>query len=140
LTLTGQRAEEIPATLGVHISTVHNWRGYFAHGGVMGLRRRTAPGRQATIGPHAGAIAVAIRNEDTGHDLRATIAAGRWGGCVPRLPGVAGRRSRRAGCRTNCAKGVCLPSPAPHPQRPTGRSGGRGQPRAPCRFENPGPV
>jgi transposase len=68
LTLKGQRAEEIAATLGVHISTVHNWRGYFAHGGVAGLRRRTAPGRQATIGPHAGAIAAAILNEDMRHD------------------------------------------------------------------------
>src|SRR5918997_6620974 len=56
LTLKGRRAEEIAAALGVHVSTVHNWRGYFAHSGVAGLRRRTAPGRQAIIGPHAGAI------------------------------------------------------------------------------------
>jgi hypothetical protein len=34
------------------------------HGGVAGLRRRKAPGRQATIGPHAGAIAAAILNDD----------------------------------------------------------------------------
>ena len=68
LTLEGRRAEEIAAVLGVHISTVHNWRGYFVHGGVAGLRRRTAPGRQATIGPHAGAIAAAILSEDTRHD------------------------------------------------------------------------
>jgi hypothetical protein len=33
LTLEGRRAEEIAATLGVHVSTVRNWRGYFAHGG-----------------------------------------------------------------------------------------------------------
>src|ERR1044071_8133232 len=46
----------------------------------------------------------------------ATMVAGRWGGSVPKLPGAAGRRSRRAGYRTNCSKGVCLPSPAPHPQ------------------------
>jgi transposase len=68
LTLKGRRAEEIAAALGVHVSTVHNWRGYFAHSGVAGLRRRTAPGRQATIGPHAGAIAASILNEDTRHD------------------------------------------------------------------------
>jgi transposase len=68
LTLEGRRAEEIAAALGVHVSTVHNWRGYFAHGGVAGLRRRKAPGRQAAIGPHAGAIAAAILNEDTRHD------------------------------------------------------------------------
>src|SRR5438270_13295372 len=56
LTLEGRRAEAIAAVLGVHVSTVRNWRGYFAHGWVAGLRRRTAPGRQALIGPHAGAI------------------------------------------------------------------------------------
>jgi len=68
LTLKGQRAEEIAAALGVHVSTVHNWRGYFAQSGVAGLRRRKAPGRQATIGPHAGAMAAAILDEDTRHD------------------------------------------------------------------------
>jgi len=68
LMLEGRRAEEIAAVLGVHISTVHNWRGYFAHGGVAGLRRRTASGRQSVIGPHAGAIAAAILSEDVRHD------------------------------------------------------------------------
>jgi transposase len=66
------------------------------------------------------------------------MAAGRWGVCVPRLPGAAGRRSRRAGCRINCVKGVCLAAATPHPQRAAGRSRGRGEPRAPCRAENPG--
>lgn len=64
LTLEGRRAGEIAAVLGVHISTVRNWRGYFAHGGVAGLRRRQRPGQQAKIGPHAGAIAAAILTED----------------------------------------------------------------------------
>ena len=72
LMLEGRKAEEIAAVLGVHVSTVRNWRGYFAHGGVAGLRRRHRPGQQATIGPHAGphagAIAAAILNEDTRHD------------------------------------------------------------------------
>src|SRR3982751_283896 len=68
LTLEGRRAEEIGAVLGVHVSTVRNWRGYFAHGGVAGLRRRSRPGGQAKIGPHAGAIAAAILDEDTRHD------------------------------------------------------------------------
>src|SRR5215213_5403682 len=36
--------------------------------GRAALRRRKAPGRQAEIGPHAGAIATAILNEDTRHD------------------------------------------------------------------------
>src|SRR3954453_17458801 len=43
--------------------------------------------------------------------MAATTAAGRWGGCVPRLLGAAGPRSRRGGCRTNCAKGVCGDAP-----------------------------
>src|SRR3954453_8873797 len=68
LTLEGRKAEEIAAVLGLHVSTVRNWRGYFAHGGVAGLRRRHSPGQQATIGPHAGALAAAILNEDTRHD------------------------------------------------------------------------
>ena len=68
LTLEGRRAGEIAAVLGVHVSTVRNWRGYFAHGRVAGLRQRQRPGGQAKIGPHAGAIAAAILNEDTRHD------------------------------------------------------------------------
>ena len=66
--MEGHKAEEIAAVLGVHISTVRNWRGYFVHGGVAGLRRRPRPGQQAKIGPHAGAIAAAILEEDTRHD------------------------------------------------------------------------
>ena len=83
LTLEGRRAEEIAATLGVHVSTVRNWRGYFAHGGVAGLRRRPRPGQQAKIGPHAGAIAAAILNEDVRHD-------GGW--TLPRLCAEIARR------------------------------------------------
>jgi transposase len=49
------------------------------------------------------------------------MAAGRWCACVPRSPGAAGRRSRRGGSRTNCAKGVCLPAAAPHAQRAPGK-------------------
>jgi transposase len=68
LTLEGRRAGEIAAVLGVHVSTVRNWRGYFAHGGVAGLRRRPRPGRQSVVGPHAGAIAATILSDDTHHD------------------------------------------------------------------------
>src|SRR5918998_5090292 len=74
LTLEGRRAGEIAAVLGVHVSTVRNWRGYFAQGGVAGLRRRQRPGRQSAIGPHAGAIAAAILNEDVRHDGGWTLA------------------------------------------------------------------
>src|SRR3954454_15346714 len=83
LTLEGRKAGAIAAVLGVHISTVRNWRGYFAHGGVAGLRRRPRPGQQATIGPHAGAIAAAILDEDTRHD-------GGW--TLPRLCAEIARR------------------------------------------------
>jgi transposase len=83
LTLEGRKAEEIAAVLGVHVSTVRNWRGYFAHGGVAGLRRRQRPGQQAKIGPHAGAIAAAILNEDVRHD-------GGW--TLPRLCAEIARR------------------------------------------------
>src|SRR5215218_6568536 len=68
LTLEGRRAAEIAAVLGVHVSTVRNWRGYFAHGRVAGLRRRPRLGQQAKIGPHAAAIAARILDEDTRHD------------------------------------------------------------------------
>src|SRR5918999_6487662 len=50
LTLEGRRAEEIAAILGMHISTVRNWRGYFAHGGVAGGGRGRAPGAWAPGG------------------------------------------------------------------------------------------
>jgi transposase len=73
LTLEGRQAGEIAAVLGVHVSTVRNWRGYFAHGGVAGLRRRQRPGRQSVVGPHAGAIAAAIRDDDTRHDSGWTL-------------------------------------------------------------------
>src|SRR3954451_18272579 len=83
LTLEGRRAGEIASVLGVHISMVRNWRGYFAHGGMAGLRRRPKPGQQATVGPHAGAIATAILNDDTRHD-------GGW--TLPRLCAEIARR------------------------------------------------
>src|SRR3954466_11146665 len=73
LTPEGGRAGEIAATRGVHISTVRSWRGYFAHGGVAGLRRRPRPGQRAKIGPHAGAIAAAILDEDMRHDSGWTL-------------------------------------------------------------------
>src|SRR3954470_11359321 len=72
LTLAGRSAGEIAAALGVHASTVHNWRGYFAHGGVAGLRRRAAPGQPGVMRPHAGrhaaASAAAILGEAARHD------------------------------------------------------------------------
>jgi transposase len=83
LTLEGRQAVEIAAVLGVHVSTVRNWRGYFVHCGVAGLRRRPRPGQQAKIGPHAGAIAAAILSEDVRHD-------GGW--TLPRLCAEIARR------------------------------------------------
>ena len=89
LTLDGRRAEEIAVALGVHVSTVRGWRGRFARGRVVALRRRKAPGRCPTIGPRAGLLAEAILREDAGHD----------GGCrAPRdaHPGAARRGIRPA--------------------------------------------
>src|SRR5215213_11232927 len=83
LTLEGRRAEEIAAVLGVHVSTVRNWRGYFTHGGVAGLRQRPRPGGQSVVGLHAGAIAAAIVTDDTRHD-------GGW--TLPRLCAEIARR------------------------------------------------
>ncbi len=83
LTLEGRKAEEIAAVLGVHVSTVRNWRGYFAHGGVAGLRQRPRLGGQSVVGRHAGAIAATILTEDTRHD-------GGW--TLPRLCAEIARR------------------------------------------------
>src|SRR5690349_1437335 len=87
LTLEGRKAAEIAAVLGVHVSTVRNWRGYFAQGGVAGLRRRPRPRQQAKIGPHAGAIAAAILNDDVRHDGGWTL--GRLCGEITRRGGPA---------------------------------------------------
>src|SRR3954454_22564341 len=87
LTLEGRKAEEIAAVLGVHVSTVRNWRGYFAHGGVAGLRQRPRPGGQAKIGPHAGAIAAGILGHGTRHGGGVQLA--RFGGEIARRGGPA---------------------------------------------------
>ncbi len=116
LTLEGRRAKEIAAVLGVHVSTVRNWRGYFAHSGVAGLRRRPRLGRQSVVGRHAGAIAAAILNDDVRHDggwtlprLCAEIArrggpaiSPRWLSHQLRQRGLpdAGRATRSKGART----------------------------------------
>src|SRR4051812_49712150 len=67
LTLEGRRAAEIGAVLGVHVSTVRNWRGYFAHGGVAGLRRRHRPRQGGTSGPPGRGVAPAVLVGATRH-------------------------------------------------------------------------
>jgi transposase len=81
LTLAGQRAATIAAGLGVHVSTVREWRGLFHRGGVAALRQRRPPGRPNRIGAAAVVLAEAILAEDVDHDrgwtlprLRAEIA------------------------------------------------------------------
>ena len=56
LTLEGRRAGEIAAVLGVHISTVRNWRGYFAHGGAAAApaARTAGQDRAACRGDRGG--------------------------------------------------------------------------------------
>src|SRR4051794_32320636 len=72
LTLEGRKAEDIAAVLGVHVSTVRNWRGYFVHGG--GAAAAPAAGaagqdRAACRGDRGGA-------PDRGHAPR--WRPGRW--------------------------------------------------------------
>src|SRR5947209_15729677 len=67
LTLEGRRAGEIAAVLGVHLSTVRNWRGYFAHGGVAGARRRPRAGHHAENGAPPRGIAAAALDDRTRH-------------------------------------------------------------------------
>ena len=68
LTLAGRRGADIAAALGVHVSTVREWRGLFAQGGVAALRRRKPPGRPNRVGTAAAALAEEILVEDTRHD------------------------------------------------------------------------
>jgi transposase len=83
LTLAGRRAADIAAALGVHVSTVREWRGLFAEGGVAALRRRKPPGRPSRVGNEAAALAEEILVEDTRHD-------GGW--TLPRLKAEIARR------------------------------------------------
>src|SRR4051794_3325571 len=112
LTLKGRKAEEIGVVLGVHVSTVRNWRGYFLHGGVAGLRRRPRLGQQATIGPHAGAIAAAILDDDTHHDGGWTL--GRLCAEIARRGGAA--NSPRGAPPPIRPKGFPCGAPAPPPK------------------------
>src|SRR5215212_659414 len=56
LTLEGRKAEEIAAVLGVHVSTMRNWRGYFAHGGAAAApaARTAGQDRAACRGDRGG--------------------------------------------------------------------------------------
>ena len=73
LTLAGQRAAGIAASLGVHVSTVREWRGLFTHGGIAALRHRKPPGRPNRIGAAAAAMAEAILAGDVDHGHRWTL-------------------------------------------------------------------
>ncbi len=83
LTLAGRDARAIAAALGVHVSTVREWRGLFTRGGTAALRRRKPPGRPNRVGSVAAALAEAILREDTRHD-------GGW--TLPRLRAEIERR------------------------------------------------
>jgi transposase len=73
LTLMGQRAAEIAEGLGVHVSTVREWRGLFAKGGVAALRYRSPRGRPSRVGVAAALPAETILAEDTDHDAGWTL-------------------------------------------------------------------
>ena len=74
LTLAGQRAAEIAASLGVHVSTVREWRGRFRRGGLAALRQRKPPGRPNRVGAAAAALAMDILAEDARHEHGWTLA------------------------------------------------------------------
>jgi transposase len=73
-TLAGQRAAAIAVGLGVHVSTVREWRGRFLQGGIAALRHRTPPGRPNRVGAAAAALATAILAEDARHEHGWTLA------------------------------------------------------------------
>ena len=83
VTLAGQRAAEIAASLGVHVSTVREWRGLFIHGGAAALRYHKPSGRPNRVGAAAAAMAAAILAADV-HDDR--------GWTLPRLRAEIRRR------------------------------------------------
>lgn len=83
LTLDGRVAAAIAAALGVHVSTVREWRGLFARGRVAALRRRKPPGRPGVVGARAADLAATILGEDARHD-------GGW--TLPRLRAEIRRR------------------------------------------------
>ena len=73
-TLEGQRAEDIARSLGVNISTVREWRGLYARGGIAVLRSRArSGGRPGTTGQRALTLAKDILAEDEAHDRHWTL-------------------------------------------------------------------
>src|SRR4051794_6660084 len=75
-------------------------RGRGSRANPAGLRRRQRPGQQAKLGPHAGAIAAAILNDDARHDGDWTLprlcaeVARRGGPAISPQKGYAWRRPR----------------------------------------------
>jgi transposase len=101
LTLAGQRAAGIAASLGGHVSTGRQWRGLFIHGGAAALRYHRPSGRPNQVGAAAVAMAAAILAEGLAHDrgwtlprLRAEIR--RRGGPVIGNAGLSVQRRRKA--------------------------------------------
>jgi transposase len=74
LTLAGQRAAEIAASLRVHVSTVREWRGRFLQGGTAALWHRTPPGRPNRVGAAAAVLAATILAKDVLHERGWTLA------------------------------------------------------------------
>jgi len=73
-TLEGQRAEDIAHSLGANVSTVREWRGLYARGGVAALRYRArSGGRPGTTGQRALTLAKDILAEDQAHDQHWTL-------------------------------------------------------------------
>jgi transposase len=90
LTLEGLRAEDIAHGLSVNVSTVREWRGLYARGGVDALRYLPrSGGRPGTAGRQALSVAKEILAEDVSHD-------GHW-----TLPRLCAEIERRGGGRVS---------------------------------------
>ena len=101
LTLAGQSAAEIAASLGGHVSTVREWRGLCACSGTAALKPRKPSGRPNRVGAAAAATAEAILAEDVDQDRGWTLSRlqaeiRRRGGPAIGNPGLSVQRRRKA--------------------------------------------
>src|SRR3712207_9065824 len=70
-TLEGVRAADIAHSLGVNVSTVREWRGLYARGGVAAVHYRPASGgRPGTVGQCALVLAQEILAEEDRKSVR----------------------------------------------------------------------
>ena len=135
LTLEERCAAEIAAALGVHVSTVREWRGLFAKGGVATRKRRQPPGRPNRIGTARRPQPWPRRSWPRTSTM---TVAGPCQGFGSRSSAAAAQPSRTAGSRSRCGKGVQLAPATAYAEEPSGRRGCRRQPPPTGRAEAAG--